>query len=194
MSNFEQSRSRSAAITITMAGHNTLLCIHRDPAQLNSLQGKGYELVVATNGRDGLRLFMSQPVDAIVLEYHLGLLDGALVAAEIKKVKPQVPIVMLADHMELPESGLESIDALVTKADGDRFLLETIDFVLNVKPAQRIEKGLKAQAPIRFQPPGETRKYTSPPELSTDPSTIGDWAAPFSRRVWRGIRDGSIQF
>ena len=96
------------------------------------------------------------PWMSIVLEYHLGLLDGALVAAEIKKVKPQVPIVMLADHMELPESGLESMDALVTKADGDRFLLETIDFVLNVKPAQRIEKGLKAQAPIRFQPPGET--------------------------------------
>jgi DNA-binding response OmpR family regulator len=52
-----------------MARNNTLLCIHRDPAQLSSLEENGYELVTATNGHDGLRLFLSRRVDAIVLEY-----------------------------------------------------------------------------------------------------------------------------
>ncbi|MGA9710692.1 MAG: hypothetical protein WBR31_02815, partial [Candidatus Sulfotelmatobacter sp.] len=56
-----------------MAINNTLLCIHRDPDQLSLLQENGYELLTATNGHDGLRLFASQPVDAIVLDYHLGL-------------------------------------------------------------------------------------------------------------------------
>ena len=74
-----------------MATNNTLLCIHRDPAQLSLLQENGYELVTATSGSEGLRLLMTRPVDAIVLERHLGLLDGAVVAAEIKKVKPQIP-------------------------------------------------------------------------------------------------------
>ena len=79
-----------------MAANNTLLCIHQDPSQLTRLEESGYDLLTATNGRDGLRLFMSCPVDAIVLDYHLGLLDGGTVAAEIKKIKPQMPIVMLA--------------------------------------------------------------------------------------------------
>jgi DNA-binding response OmpR family regulator len=44
---------------------------------------------------------MSHSVDAIVLDYELSLLQGAAVAAEMKKVKPQVPIVMLTDQLEL---------------------------------------------------------------------------------------------
>src|ERR1022692_3309863 len=127
-----------------MAANGTVLCIHRDPEQLRLLEEKGYGLVTATTGSDGLRLLMSRPVDAIVLEYHLGLLDGALVAAEIKKVKPQLPIVMLADDLELPEGALKSVDALVTKSDGPHFLWATVHFVLSVKPTQRGEETLTA--------------------------------------------------
>jgi DNA-binding response OmpR family regulator len=107
------------------------------------LEQNGYELLTATNGADGLRLFMSRPVDAIVLDYQLGLLDGGVVATEIKKVKPQVPIVMLAEDVELPADALKSVDALVAKSDGPHFLLATVHFVLNVKPAQRREGKLK---------------------------------------------------
>jgi DNA-binding response OmpR family regulator len=125
----------------------TLLCIHREPAQLNLLKEHGYELLTAANGHEGLRLFMSQPVDAIVLEYHLGLLDGATIAAEIKQVRPKVPIVMLIDHMELPDGALSCVDALVARSDGPRFLLATVHFVLNVKPAQRAATSLSARTP-----------------------------------------------
>src|SRR5277367_4182692 len=118
---------------------STLLCIHRDPAQLSLLQENGYNLVTATNAHDGLRLFMSRSVDAIVLDYHLGLLDGAVIAAEIKQVRPTVPIVLLADHVELPDGALNSVDALVAKSDGPHFLLAAVHFVLHVKPKQRRE-------------------------------------------------------
>jgi DNA-binding response OmpR family regulator len=129
---------------IRMGTNSTLLCIHRNPAQLSLLEENGYELVTATNGHDGLRLFMSRPVDAIVLEYHLGLLDGSVIAAEIKQVRPTVPIVMLTDHLELPDGALKSVDALVTKSDGLQFLLATVHFVLSVKPALRHEGKLGA--------------------------------------------------
>lgn len=103
---------------------------------MRDLQENGYELVTATNGHDGLRLFALQPVDAIVLDYHLGLLEGTMVANEIKRVRPAIPIVMLADDLGLPDGALNSVDALVTKSDGTHFLWATIHFVLNVKPAQ----------------------------------------------------------
>jgi len=128
-----------------MAANSTLLCIHRDPGQLALLRENGYELITATSGSEGLQLLSSRPIDAIVLEYHLGLMDGAVVAADIKKVKPQLPIVMLADHLDLPDGALKSVDALVIKSDGAHFLWATVHFVLNVKPTQRKDGTLMAQ-------------------------------------------------
>jgi len=76
-----------------MGTQNRLLCIHRDPAQLLHLKENGYELLTATSGSEGLRLLMLHAVGAVVMEYHLGLLNGVVVASEIKQVKPQLPIV-----------------------------------------------------------------------------------------------------
>src|SRR3984885_15737766 len=137
-----------------MPTNPTVLCIHRDPAQLSSLQENGYNLLTATNGHECLRLFASQPVDAIVLDYYLGLLDGPIVANEIKRVRPSIPIVMLAENLELPDEALNSVDALVTKSDGAHFLWATVHFVLNVKPAQSREARLETQKRARLHPPG----------------------------------------
>jgi CheY-like chemotaxis protein len=60
-------------------------------------------------------------------------MDGAAVADEIKQVRPWLPIVMLAESLELPEGALKSVDALVTKCDGPRVLLEAIHTVLQAK-------------------------------------------------------------
>ena len=116
-----------------MAATSTVLCIHRDPQQLTLLREKGYGLVTATTGREGLRLLMSRPVDAVVLEYYLGLLDGAMVANEIRRARPQVPIIMVADPVELPHEALESVDTLVDKSAGAHFLWAAVHFLLNTK-------------------------------------------------------------
>ena len=174
-----------------MATNGTLLCIHRNPAQLSLLQEHGYELVTATTGRDGLRLFTSRAVDAIVLEYHLGLLDGAVVASEIKRVRPTIPIVMLADHLELPNAALKSVDALVTKSDGAHFLLATVHSVLNVKPNQASKR--KAGTPTQGHPKplgGFAGKADHlPAKASPAPKD-----APISAEEWRRIRAGSLRF
>ena len=129
-----------------MDAARSLLCIHRDPAQLNVLQEKGFSLSIATHGSQGLRLLVSKPVDAVVLEYHLGLLDGAAVADEIKKVRPRLPIVMLAESLELPEGALKSVDALVTSSDDPRFLVEAIHTVLQANDCQHFDAASVAPA------------------------------------------------
>jgi DNA-binding response OmpR family regulator len=177
-----------------MADNGTLLCIHRDPAQLSLLQENGYELVTASSGSEGLGLLMTRPVDAIVLEYHLGLLDGAVVAAEIKKVKPQLPIVMLADHLELPDGALKSVDALVTKADGAHFLWATVHFILNVKPNPREHATLSAEVPIWHRRPDGSRRGADRSQANPSHRTTHQRDARFSPRVWKSILDGSINF
>lgn len=116
-----------------MTANSTVLCIHRDPEQLTLLREKGYGMVTATNGSEGLRLLMSRPVDAVVLEYHLGVLDGAVVADEIRRERPQVPIIMVADPIELPREALKSVDTLVDKSAGAHFLWAAVHFLLNTK-------------------------------------------------------------
>lgn len=130
-----------------MGTNSTLLCIHRDPTQLGLLKEHGYELATATNGSDGLRIFMSRPVDAVVLEHDLCLVDGASVVDKIKQARPEVPVVMVSDHMELPSDALKSVDALVIESDGPHFLLATVHFILNVKPAQRRDAIQRFDAP-----------------------------------------------
>jgi len=177
-----------------MATNTTLLCIHRDPAQLSLLQ-EHYELLTATNGHEGLRLFMSQPVDAIVLDYQLGLLDGGIVAAAIKNVKPQVPIVMLTECMDIPVAALNSVDALVAKSDLAHSLLETVHSVLNGKAVLHGHQvKLRAETPVhprtlRGAWDGVERRRATLAQLAADEKNL-----PFSRRVWRSIRNGTVQF
>jgi hypothetical protein len=61
---------------------------------------------------------------------------------------------MLADNLELPDGALKSVDAIVAKSDGPHFLLETVHFVLNGKPAQRHKGKLRAQTPAHLRRPG----------------------------------------
>jgi CheY-like chemotaxis protein len=174
-----------------MAANGTLLCILRNTTPLSSLQESGYELVTATTGHDGLRLFASQPVDGIVLEYHLGLLDGSVVADEIKRIRPTIPIVMLADDLELPDGALKSVDALVTRSDGAHFLCAAVHFVLTVKPAQGRERKLRGQLPAHVRPSGRHRG--KPHHLQTNASTDQRYA-PFSAEQWESIWTGTVQF
>jgi DNA-binding response OmpR family regulator len=177
-----------------MAINSTLLCIHRDPAQLSSLEERGYDLVTATNGSEGLRLFMSHSVDGIVLECHLGLLDGATIASSIKQIRPEVPIVMLADNLELPDGALNFVDAVVTKADGPHFLWATVHFVLNVKPALPQERKGTTRTAVHLRTTGNSGNRLARRRHKTSEGENDEQANPFPPRVWRGIRNGTVKF
>lgn len=75
------------------------------------LAQNGFNLVTATHGHDGLRLFMSQPVDVVVFVYGVEPGNGSGVDDEIRKVNPQVPILLLADR-KVALAGLKCVDAL----------------------------------------------------------------------------------
>jgi len=176
--------------------NSTLLCIHRNPAQLSLLKDNGYDLATATNGSDGLRLFMSRPVDAVVLEHQLSLVNGTAIADEIKQLRPEVPIVMLVDHLELPAAAFKSVDALVVKSDGAHFLWATVHFVLNVKPTQRHKVQRQRWSPTPNHPrlSVSSRGRASRGQDNHSQLATAERDMPFSHEVWRNIRDGTIQF
>lgn len=118
-----------------------ILCIDTDRNGLTLrgalLEDNGYTVLTATCGREGLQLFVSQAVDAILLDYYLALLDGGVVADEIKRLKPETRVVMLTDHRELPRDGLKSVDAFVFKSTGPEALLAALHAVLEASSGSK---------------------------------------------------------
>jgi DNA-binding response OmpR family regulator len=164
-----------------MPNQSTLLCIHRDPAELLHLEQHGYRLVTASCGQEGLRLLMSQPVDAVVIEFHLGLFDGAVVASEIKRVKPGLPIVMVCDNVELANDALKAVDAIVVKSDGQHFLVATIHFVLSVEwEQQHTARTAAARRPFNRMGLGRVRRKMTTRDRRSAPESR---AAPLFPRV-----------
>jgi DNA-binding NarL/FixJ family response regulator len=166
----------------SMPATGTLLCIHRDPSQLSLLRDKGYGLITASNGSDGLRILMLNAVDAVVIEYYLGLLNGAVVADVVKQVMPHLPIVMIADNMELPAGTLKSVDVVVAKSDGPRLLLESVHSVLQTGRALQPDGMVTAPATHGHRD-ASLRGRTRRPE-----------AGPFSDELWANIRNGTLSF
>src|SRR5436305_13114927 len=67
-------------------------------AVAESLERVGYECVVATSGRDGLRLIEEQTFDIIVTDLIMDGVGGLEVLARAKRELPDAEVVILTGH------------------------------------------------------------------------------------------------
>src|ERR1035441_2500374 len=88
----------------------------------------------ATGGDEGLKLFLSHSVDAVVLDYQMPGMNGDVVAAKMKRVKSHVPIMLLSAYGPLPQSKLEAGDTFLSKSQPPKILLSTLQDLLNRRP------------------------------------------------------------
>ncbi len=98
------------------------------------LEQNGYSVLDATSGRKGLKLLRSHPVDAVVLEDEMPGMSGGVVAAKIKHINSQIPIVLLCGDEGLPKRNLESVDSVVPKSESSKVLLCTLQNLLDAPP------------------------------------------------------------
>ena len=98
------------------------------------LESNGYEVLEATDGAEGLKLFKSHSVDAVVLDYQMPGMNGDVVAAKMKRVKSHVPIMLLSAYGPLPASKLEAVDTFLSKSQPPKILLSTLHDLLNGQP------------------------------------------------------------
>ncbi|MFZ3368625.1 MAG: response regulator [Candidatus Sulfotelmatobacter sp.] len=118
-----------------MARPRTILCIddHRNAliGRKMLLENSGYAVLEATGGDEGLNLFRSHPVDAVVLDYQMPGRNGDVVAAKMKRIRSSVPIMLLSAYGPLPESKLKSVDTFVPKSQEPKMLISTLQHLLN---------------------------------------------------------------
>lgn len=74
------------------------LCVENHPEYLEALkymlEAAGYEVLSATNARQAVAMLEKYPVEGVFLEYDLPDASGATVQAEMKRVKPEIPVLL----------------------------------------------------------------------------------------------------
>ncbi|HTS35859.1 MAG TPA: response regulator [Candidatus Solibacter sp.] len=112
----------------------TILCIDDHWSGLigrkELLEQCGYEVLEATCGDDGLKLFLSREIDAVILDYQMPGMNGDVVAAKMKHLKADVPILLLSAYGPLPTRKLRSIDTFLSKSEKPSVLLSTVHDLL----------------------------------------------------------------
>jgi len=77
-----------------------VLCVENHVEYLDALrymlEAAGYEVVSATSGSQGLSMLTKQPIQGVLLEYDLPDATGTAVRAEMKRIKPEVPVLLFA--------------------------------------------------------------------------------------------------
>lgn len=72
------------------------------------LRMRGFQPETATDGEGALNLFNSSEVDVVVLDVFMPGISGLDVLKEMKKMKPEVPVILLTGHGATKE-GLEGM-------------------------------------------------------------------------------------
>ncbi|MCL5026651.1 MAG: response regulator transcription factor [Chloroflexi bacterium] len=123
------------------------------------LEREGFEVLVASDGRTGLRMFEEQRPDLVILDLMLPVMDGLEVCRAIRK-ESAVPIVMLTARDEEIDKilGLElGADDYVTKPFSPRELVARVKAVLRrtapeaAAPSERIVLGDLVVDPERHE-------------------------------------------
>ncbi len=108
----------------------TVLCIddHQNSVAGWSLylQSAGYRVLSTTEASEGLELFATHPVDAVLLDYTMPGMDGGEVARSMKRIKPGVPIILFSGHI-LPKEAVDAVDAVLFKGEPPQNVLSKLD-------------------------------------------------------------------
>jgi len=108
-----------------------VLCVesHREymDALRYMLETAGYEVVSASTGRQGLSMFTKQSIQGVLLEYDLPDAPGSAVRAEMKRIKPEVPVLLFAGIGSQTPFLLRFFDSYLRNADKPEWAFQDLD-------------------------------------------------------------------
>ena len=110
-----------------------ILCIDDQTSLLLArtlvLQNEGYSVLAASSAAEGLRKFREMQVDLVISDHLLGGTTGAEIAAQMKREKPEIPIILISGVSEIPE-GAQHVDLFLSKLEGPVVMLQEISKLL----------------------------------------------------------------
>jgi PAS domain S-box-containing protein len=110
-----------------------ILSIDDEPAALRLrakiLEGAGHSVATAATVDEALKKFQSDQFDLVVSDHVLGRGTGTQLASELRRLRPDVPIIILSGTGEIPQD-IGHADAFLSKLEGPKVLLEKVGELL----------------------------------------------------------------
>lgn len=111
------SRLSSSALRVILA-RPLILCIEDDPIHLTLrkkvLERDGYGVIGVTTAADALKTLREAPVCATISDHLLQGTNGTQLAVQMKKIKPDVPIILFSGTV--PEH-FDGVDVFINKGE-----------------------------------------------------------------------------
>jgi CheY-like chemotaxis protein len=80
--------------------------------------------------QEGLERFAVSPVDLVLLDYFMPEMNGDDVAATMKRIKPDVRILMFSGVADVPENARLHVDAFLQKGQSPTVVMDKIQELL----------------------------------------------------------------
>jgi len=98
----------------------------------------GYQVLTATDGESALQIFAQNHVDLVITDQLLPGRTGGQIASEMKRLRPEVPIILYTGLQDLPP-GSEHADVILVKGmNPPEFLAAIAKLVMN-PPSSKTE-------------------------------------------------------
>jgi DNA-binding NtrC family response regulator len=119
-------------------GRRTILCIDDDDSILGYqralLERRGFSVLTTASARQGLQIAAACALAAVIVDYRMPEMNGHDVAAEMKRLRPETPIIMFSSEDEIPEHACDVVDAFVSKNEPPNRLIPVINRVCGQNP------------------------------------------------------------
>ncbi len=131
----------------------TLLCVDDDPGIRELYEAMlgtyGYEVLVAEGGLQALNLFRSKrkEIDAVISDYEMPGMNGAELAAELKRCDPEIPVIVISGSAPVLEETPYFVDAAVPKGASVENIVDHIEVLLEARRTGRIGTRSLRKAP-----------------------------------------------
>jgi DNA-binding response OmpR family regulator len=112
-------------------GSGTILCIGDEAVRLNLrcsfLKEHGWRVLSSGSAHEGVIRFSKEQVDAAIIDFGGNGAEAALIAGELKRLHPKVPVIILSPEDEvLPDDTVQCADVIVPCLD-EAYLLRTLE-------------------------------------------------------------------
>ncbi|OAD92123.1 Fis family transcriptional regulator [Aequorivita soesokkakensis] len=153
--------------------------IRRVLVKILSEENKGYEVFEAEDGLSGMEIIKKEDFDLVLCDIKMPKMDGVEVLEAVKKIKPEIPMVMISGHGDLDTAvntmRLGAFDYISKPPDLNR-LLNTVRIALDRKELVVENTLLKKKVSKNYEMVGES------PEINRIKEMI-EKVAPTEARV-----------
>jgi CheY-like chemotaxis protein len=117
-----------------------ILCVDDDVEGMASrkevLESEGHQVWQALSGAEALRVMQTEEIDLAIVDYYLANTNGLALAVAMKRLKPDLAIIMLSGFGPLPGEGVGIASSWILKGSGPTQLLQVVRKTMAEKKRQ----------------------------------------------------------